>query len=209
MNLFLSYILLGLSLAAPIGPINAAQMDRGIRGGFWNSWLLGLGSLMADLIFIAIVYFGTIHFLELSFMKAFLWLFGSFVLIYTGWDGLKGAKQITTDMYKQKESLAKSFGTGFLLSLLNPLTIMFWLGIYGSVLAETAKTFGMKELLTYTLAILIGIVSWDFFMAVMASSFQRFLKSRVLTLISVISGISLIGFGLFFGWQAIAELLAL
>lgn len=28
MNVFLSYILLGLSLAAPIGPINAAQIDR-------------------------------------------------------------------------------------------------------------------------------------------------------------------------------------
>ena len=26
---------LGLSLAAPIGPINAAQLDKGIKSGFW------------------------------------------------------------------------------------------------------------------------------------------------------------------------------
>lgn len=83
MSLFLSYILLGLSLAAPIGPINAAQMDRGIRGGFWNSWVLGLGSLCADFVFIALVYFGTVHFLQVPFVKTFLWLFGSFVLLYS------------------------------------------------------------------------------------------------------------------------------
>ena len=45
MNVFLSYILLGLSLAAPIGPINAAQIDKGIRNGFMHSWLIGVGAV--------------------------------------------------------------------------------------------------------------------------------------------------------------------
>ena len=38
---FLSYIsLLGLSLAAPIGPVNAAQLDRGIKWLFpIHGWL--------------------------------------------------------------------------------------------------------------------------------------------------------------------------
>lgn len=34
MSIFLSYVFLGLSLAAPIGPINAAQLDKGIKMGF-------------------------------------------------------------------------------------------------------------------------------------------------------------------------------
>lgn len=43
MSVFLSYIFLGLSLAAPIGPVNAAQLDKGIKGGFLHAWFVGLG----------------------------------------------------------------------------------------------------------------------------------------------------------------------
>lgn len=34
MGIFFSCVFLGLSLAAPIGPVNAAQMDKGIKHGF-------------------------------------------------------------------------------------------------------------------------------------------------------------------------------
>lgn len=202
MSLFLSYILLGLSLAAPIGPVNAAQMDRGIRVGFWNAWLLGLGSLTADLVFLGVVFFGTIHFLETPIIKTFLWLFGSFVLIYSGIDAFKGAGELVNTRSENPESLAKSFGTGFFLSLSNPLSIMFWLGIYGSVLAETATLYGTKELLLYTAAIIFGLLIWDFAMALLASTFKRFLTQRLIQFISYSSAASLIGFGLYFGWQA-------
>lgn len=202
MSLFVSYILLGLSLAAPIGPVNAAQMDRGIRGGFWNAWILGLGSLTADLVFLGVVFFGTIHFLEAPLIKTFLWLFGCFVLIYSGIDALKGAGKLVDTRSEHKESLAKSFGTGFFLSLSNPLSIMFWLGIYGSVLAEAASLYGTKELLLYTSAIILGLIIWDFAMALLASTFKRLLTHKLLQFISYISAASLIGFGLYFGWQA-------
>ena len=35
--MILGYILLGISLSAPIGPINAAQLDKGVRG-----WILAI-----------------------------------------------------------------------------------------------------------------------------------------------------------------------
>ncbi len=89
MNIFLSYILLGLSLAAPIGPINAAQIDKGIRHGFMHSWLIGVGAVVADGVYMLVVYLGVVHFLETSFMKTFLWSFGCFVLIYTGIETLR------------------------------------------------------------------------------------------------------------------------
>lgn len=37
----LSYVLLGLSLAAPIGPVNAAQLDRVSNMDFSTHGLLG------------------------------------------------------------------------------------------------------------------------------------------------------------------------
>lgn len=44
MNTFMTYVVLGISLSAPIGPINAAQLDRGARFGFMHAWLVGLGA---------------------------------------------------------------------------------------------------------------------------------------------------------------------
>lgn len=48
LNIFVSYILLGLSLAAPIGPINFAQLDQGIKNGFLHSWFVGLGAIRSN-----------------------------------------------------------------------------------------------------------------------------------------------------------------
>jgi L-lysine exporter family protein LysE/ArgO len=202
MNVFLSYILLGLSLAAPIGPINAAQIDRGIRNGFMHSWFIGVGAVVADGIYMLIVYIGVVQFLETAFMQTFLWLFGCFVLIYTGVETIMKAGQIHLENTRSSEPLIKSFFSGFFMSISNPLTILFWLGIYGSVLAKTATAYESSKLIVYSSAIFIGLLIWDITMAGVASSFRKYLTSRLLVTISLLSGASLIGFGVYFGVQA-------
>jgi L-lysine exporter family protein LysE/ArgO len=207
MNAFISYVLLGLSLAAPIGPINAAQLDKGIKSGFLHAWLVGVGAVIADAIYMLIVYFGVNQFITTPFMKTFLWLFGCFVLIYTGVESLLNIGKIIISNKREKESAVKSFLSGFLMSLLNPLSILFWLGIYGSVLAQTAATYKSRELMLYSSAIFIGLLLWDVTMAAIASSFRRYLTARVLSIISTLSGLSLVGFGIYFGVQGIKMLL--
>jgi L-lysine exporter family protein LysE/ArgO len=202
MNVFLSYIILGLSLAAPIGPINAAQIDKGIRHGFMHSWLIGVGAVLADGVYMLIVYFGVVHFLETPFMKTFLWLFGCFVLIYTGIETLLSANKVNIEGNRKEEPLIKSFLSGFFMSISNPLTILFWLGIYGSVLAKTAATYETSQLILYSSAIFIGLLIWDITMAGISSNFRKYLTSHLLVGISLVSGISLIGFGIYFGFQA-------
>ncbi|MFJ7728198.1 LysE family translocator [Neobacillus sp. NPDC097160] len=206
MNVFLSYILLGLSLAAPIGPINAAQIDRGIRNGFMHSWLIGVGAVVADGIYMLIVYIGVVQFLETAFMQTFLWFFGCFVLMYTGVETFMNAGKIHLEYARSKEPLIKSFFSGFLMSISNPLTILFWLGIYGSVLAKTAAVYDTSQLVLYSSAIFIGLLVWDIAMAGVASSSRNYLTSHWLVGISLLSGLSLIGFGIYFGMQAFQNL---
>jgi L-lysine exporter family protein LysE/ArgO len=99
-------------------------------------------------------------------------------------------------------SLSKSYLSGFLMSLFNPLSILFWLGIYGSILAKVVSEYPMQQLLIYSGAIVLGILLWDVVMAAASSLFRKFLTVRVLKAISVLSGLSLIGFGFYFGVQA-------
>lgn len=202
MAVLFSHFLLGLSLAAPIGPINTAQMERGIRSGFWHAWLVGLGAMLADGAFMLLVYFGVIHFLNEPFMKTFLWLFGCFVLTYTGIESLLHAGKQGDSYRGGGEAPIKSFLSGFLLSVSNPMSILFWLGIYGSVLADMIAKYQAREVLLYSGAIMAGIMLWDVLMALMASAFRRFLTRGLLVAVSVISGLSLIGFGIFFGVEA-------
>jgi L-lysine exporter family protein LysE/ArgO len=202
LGVFLSYIFLGLSLSAPIGPINAAQLDKGIKKGFWHAWILGWGAILADAVYMALVYFGVVHFLEMPFMKTFLWIFGFFVLTYTGIESVLSAGKLVVDERNAKESHFASFLSGFFMSISNPLTILFWLGIYGSILANTAAKYDIQHILLYSFAIFLGILSWDFSMAIIASSFRRLLTKPILMTISYLSGLSLIGFGIYFATQA-------
>lgn len=198
----ISYFILGLSLAAPIGPINAAQLDKGIKHGFMHAWIIGIGAIIADAILMALIYFGVVHFLTTPFMKTFLWFFGCFVLMYSGVESLMSAGKLKEEHNRSADTLAKSFFSGFFMSISNPLSILFWLGIYGSVLAETIAVYDRDHVLFYTGIMFTGLLVWDITLASLASTFRRFLTYRAITFISIISGLSLIGFGFHFGIKA-------
>ncbi|MFD0049017.1 LysE family transporter [Actinomycetes bacterium NPDC127524] len=205
-SILISYILLGLTLAAPIGPVNSARLDKGIKNGFWHAWFVGAGSMVADAFFMLLVYLGMVQFLAIPIVQIFLWLFGGFILIYTGTESIFKANSITLSLSRKKEPIFKCFLTGFIMSITSPLSILFWLGIYGSVLAKTAQVNGNGKLLIYISMIFAGLTLWDIFVAALTTGFRKFLNTTSLKAISIISGISLIGFGVYFGFQGIAAL---
>ncbi|MCM3031192.1 MULTISPECIES: LysE family transporter [unclassified Niallia] len=206
LSILFSYILLGLTLAAPIGPVNSARLDKGIKNGFWHAYIVGFGSMVADGLFMLMVYIGMVNFLEIPFIQVFLWLFGGFILIYTGIESIKGSNSITLDSLRGRDSLFKCFITGFIMSATSPLSILFWLGIYGSILAKTASENGTGMLLVYSSMIFLGLIIWDVIVAALTSSFRRFLNLTTLRMISIISGITLLLFGAYFAYQGIDSL---
>ena len=206
--MLLSYFFLGLTLAAPIGPVNSARIDKGIKNGFWHAWIVGAGSMIADAIFMVLVYIGMVKFLEIPIVQIFLWLFGGFVLIYSGVESVLQANKILLNPYRNKDSLLSCFLTGFIMSVTSPLSILFWLGIYGSILAKTASSYGTSQLFIYSGMIFLGLTCWDFFVALLTNGFRRFLTKKSLRLISITSGVSLVGFGVYFASQGIMAIVS-
>jgi len=203
MNSIFTYILLGISLAAPVGPVNAAQLNTGIKNGFIHAWIFGFGALLADILYMVLVYFGVGQFVDSPYIKIFLWSFGCFVLTYTGIESILTLHKIKLNLHNEKRArLRQSFSSGFLISLLNPLTILFWLGIFGSVLAEASQNLTDSQLVLYSSAIIGGIILWDTFMAFLSSGARKFLSNKFLVIISIISSFSMLGFGIYFGIQA-------
>ena len=202
-----SYFLLGITLAAPIGPVNSARIDKGIKNGFFHAWVVGVGSMIADGIFMLLVYLGFVQFITIPYVQIFLWLFGGFVLIYTGVESMMRVNKLSLDDYRTKDSLSKSFLTGFIMSITSPLSILFWIGIYGSVLAKTVSTSGTTSLIVYSSMIFLGLTFWDLAVAFLTTGFRRFLNDTSLKIISAISGLSLLGFGAYFAYQGIKALI--
>ena len=208
-SILLGYVFLGLSLAAPIGPVNSARIDKGIKNGFWHAWIVGAGSMIADGCFMLLVYLGLNQFLTVPIIQVFLWLFGAFILLYTGFESILKMDKAALSYDRSKDSLLYCFLVGFIMSITSPLSILFWLGIYGSVLAQTAQTQGTGSLLIYSIMIFIGLTIWDLFMAGLTSVFRKFLNTKMLKTISVVSGLSLLGFGLYINQKGITMLLSL
>lgn len=162
--------------------------------------------MIADAIFMLLVYLGMVHFLDIPVVQIFLWLFGGFVLIYSGVESIIGINSVTLSYNRKKDSLISCFLTGFIMSITSPLSILFWLGIYGSILAKTAQVNGTSSLFIYSCMIFIGLTLWDIFIASLTTVFRKFLNDQILKVISIISGLSLLGFGIYFGYLGIKTL---
>lgn len=203
MNPLFVYIFLGASLAAPIGPVKTVLLNTGIKRGFFHAWAFSLGSVTADIMYMFIVYFGVGQFIESPLIKIILWSFGCFVLMYTGIENLLTLHKVEMSLkFGKRVRLRTSMLTGFLMSLMNPLTIIFWLGIYGSILAKTAGGSTGYQIILNSCAIMLGIIIVDILMAFLSSGARRFLSVRLLVIVSIISSLSMIGFGIYFGIQA-------
>ncbi|YCA46233.1 LysE family translocator (plasmid) [Bacillus sp. JZ8] len=206
-----SYFLLGISLSAPVGPINVAQINKGIKNGFWNAWLVGMGAMIADVCMMLLIYLGITRIFEYEGVKLAMWTLGFITLGYLGYDSIRNASvNISADINAQsKESLSQSFLSGFLIAISNPLNIVFWVGIYGSMLTNVINKLGKQEAILYSTAIFVGITCWDLFMATIIHFGRKQLNLNVLKWVSIIAGVVLIGFGLTFGYQAIKSMLSL
>lgn len=202
------YIFLGLSLAAPIGPVNAARIEKGIKNGFLHSWMVGIGGMLADATFMLGVYFGLNRFIEAPFIQSFLWLFGAFVLLYSGVEAMTKASRFSIDETRKKDSLKHCFFTGYLMSISNPMSMLFWLGIYGSIMVKTVQSTTTEEFFLYTSMIFVGLTMWDLFVAGLTSGSRRFLTRTTLKVIAILSGLSLIVFGLYFAVHGIFTLIS-
>ena len=56
--IFLKAMLIGLAIAAPVGPIGVLCITRSLNKGFFSGFLTGLGAASADAIFTCVAVFG-------------------------------------------------------------------------------------------------------------------------------------------------------
>ncbi|MBN2768762.1 MAG: LysE family transporter [Campylobacterales bacterium] len=191
-SFFLQGLLFGFGAAVPLGPINILIMNRALRS-YALAVTTGLGALSADLSYILLLTFGFGAFLQESIVLKLLGFFGSAFLIYMAYrlyikrDDF--SFEIKQDISKGK--LFRVYASGYMLTLLNPYTIAFWMSVATFVVAKNEYSF------LIIFGMVTAIVLWITIMPyVIYRSKHRFSKSFH-SKMSLIAAVILFCFGVY------------
>lgn len=202
MDNIIGNLILGISLAAPLGPSGVAVIQNGLKWGFLRALLTGIGVTMADATYLLVVFFGLSGLMGSSIVKVLIWTFGALVLLFLGYQSIReGVGRI--DFENPNVSASKNpLLTGYLINISNPIAIVWWVGIFGSLLGTTAAGEDKLSALLSSATILIGILAWHSTMSVLTNWGKRFLNERTARYISIVAGMALILFGVRFAYNA-------
>lgn len=202
-------ILLGLTLAAPIGPVNLEIIKRGLNSGFQQAFLTGAGAMCADTTYLILIFFGLTSFLNFAFMKIFLGIAGSIILIYLGVMSAKEFFRKADATENKPHRLFKtSFVTGYVLAISSPMTIVWWTGVFGALLAAQTHTQTTISAFFSCLSILLGCFLWVFSLAAALHWGKKIINEKITRFISFFAGLFLILFGIYFLYRAVGLIIS-
>ncbi|HJV31711.1 MAG TPA: LysE family transporter, partial [Bacillales bacterium] len=197
--IIIHYMVLGLSLAAPIGPMNIEVLNRGFKEGFLSSWLVGLGGLTGDLILLIFIFFGLQDFMQNIIIQSLMYIIGVILLSYLGVTSIYNALKKSFKQPDNARSKARNaYFSGFLISLANPISLIFWFGIYGTSLQILTSTQSISFSILCSFAILAGLFLWNLNLVLTVFFSKRIMNEKIMRVITFIAGISLLYFSVRF-----------
>lgn len=120
---------LGLSIAAPPGPVNALIGFNAASGSRQNAFLVGLGALTADTIFLILTYFIG-NFLVFDNLLQFIFsILSCALLAYLAFTTLRSAKNVNPLSGGSAHNAKYPYITGLTIGLTNPFQLSWWVSV--------------------------------------------------------------------------------
>ena len=195
-TLFLRGLLLGLSIAAPVGPVGVLCIRRTLAEGRASGLASGLGAATADAVYGCVAGFG-LTFISDVLVGHQMWirLIGGLFLCYLGVKALL-AKPVERPASTSGQGLAGAYASTFLLTLTNPVTILSFAAVFASLgIAETGGDYGAAGILV--LGVFAGSALWWFILSGGVSLFRDRFTPQALRWVNILSGLIVLVFGLF------------
>lgn len=196
-TLFLKGLLIGLAIAAPVGPIGILCIQRSLHDGFKVGLMTGMGAALADGTYGLVAGFGLTSISSLLIAYQF-WvrLFGGLFLLYLA---IKLFFKIPQQGSSQNfdRSPWHAFFTIYLLTLTNPATIFAFVAIFAG-LGLGAINFDYMHAIILVVGITLGSVIWWILLSgVVARTLHHRLTASVMQKINRISGMIIFIFAVF------------
>ena len=199
---------LGLAIAAPIGPVNIEIIRRGLRNGFLPAFLVGCGSTAADLFYVFLVYLGVAPLARQAFFRIPLNAAAAAVLGVLAWECYREARGLVSlppnDGIRAADSGRSALTSGFLITLTNPMTIVFYFSLFGGAVARMHDAPRSTHLL-YVACVIIGCLLWSFLLATLLGWGQNRMGARAVRVIGAGSALVLAYFAVRFLLDGLIE----
>lgn len=191
---FLRALLMGLSIAAPVGPIGVLTIRQTLAGGQKAGLATGMGAASADMVYgiIAVLGLSAISSLLLEY-KMWIGLLGGAMLVYMGLRSLLSPPTQTTLANDTPNHLFGAFASTFVLTLTNPATILSFIAIMGvlGVSQSSAPAVGLT-----VLGVFCGSAMWWLLLTSIVSWFRQYLTANFQRWVNRISGLFILSFGI-------------
>jgi threonine/homoserine/homoserine lactone efflux protein len=192
---FYKGLIIGLSIAAPVGPIGILCINRTLSSGRMVGLLSGLGAATADALYGSIAAFG-LAFISTFLVQQALWfrLIGGTFLCFLGLRTLL-AKPKNNDTHANPTSLLNAYASTFFLTLTNPLTILAFTAIFSGI--GLASLDGSYSSAAFTvLGVFLGSACWWFILSSLTNLLRDRLNLAAMVWVNRISGLIILGFGI-------------
>ena len=155
--LFAKGLVLGLTIAAPVGPIGVLCIRRTMQHGFAAGVAGGLGTAVADALYAVLVALGFATVLS-GWLADNAWvrLFGAMMLLFLAWQAWNTAPA-TQEAQVDSKTLGGTFAATFLLTVANPATILTFLAVFAAFEVDRADFSGAAWLVA---GVFLGSLGW-------------------------------------------------
>ena len=195
-----SSMVIGFSIAAPVGPIGVLCMRRTLVYGRMIGWLSGLGAASADAVYgmIAALGMGLVISLLTEQMIYLQIIGGGFLLYLGGTTFLTQAKSLDLDGDDSVTLPAwQAVSSTFALTLTNPLTILSFLGIFSAYPLE-----GNTAPYWVVLGVFLGSLLWWTLLSGGVALLRKYVQPTWLGWLNRIAGAIIVVFALQLLWRA-------
>jgi len=193
-GLFIQGIIVGLTLAVPVGPISLVCIHRTVTGGRLHGIFSGLGVATADSLYAAVAFLGltAVSGLIIDHQTLFRLLTG-IALVLVGIQVFRSVPAAVSAGDGQAPYL-EDYLSLFAIAAANPLTIIFFITIlpgFGVVAQGTT----LIAAVPFVAGIFLGSAVWWIILCGSLGSVRSRLSTENLRRINQISGILITGFG--------------
>jgi threonine/homoserine/homoserine lactone efflux protein len=201
-GLFARGLVIGFSIAAPVGPIGILCIRRTLADGRAAGFLSGLGAATADALYGCVAGFGlTVISGFLVGQRFWIQLIGGVFLLTLGARTLRSAP-VDRAAAASGTGLTASYASTLLLTLTNPMTILSFAGIFAALgVADTGGDLSAAALLV--LGVFLGSAAWWLLLSGGVGLLREKISAGMLGWTNRLSGVILMAFGIVAVWQAV------
>jgi chemosensory pili system protein ChpE len=192
-----SGLILGMVYVGAPGPIGMETLRQGVKGGLRASLAVQAGSSIGLVLYALLALLGAGLLVQGTVWQVGIGVCGTAVLFYLGLTTIREGRSLvrqTSAGCADRLSARRAFGLGALLSLSNPLEILFWLSLGNRVLHDPGQ--GGPAFLS---AFFLGCLLTSLLLVLFASFWHARLNAKTVLALSWTCGLVLIGFGLKLG----------